>query len=123
MNRCRRWIIALFVTILAGTTTFLGARLEGAQKPNNPVREVTATTHAPWPMFRHDHRHTGRSLYAGPETPNLKWSLNTGDSIASSPAVGADGTIYVGSWDRTFYAVNPNGSLKWALVQLNRYRI
>ena len=32
----------------------------------------------------------------------------------SSPAIGADGTIYVGSWDTKLYAINPNGTLKWS---------
>ncbi|MEM2175649.1 MAG: PQQ-binding-like beta-propeller repeat protein, partial [Candidatus Micrarchaeia archaeon] len=31
----------------------------------------------------------------------------------SSPAIGKDGTIYVGSWDNYLYAINPDGSLKW----------
>ena len=35
------------------------------------------------------------------------------DTIESSPAVGADGTIYIGCDDGNFYALNPNGSLKW----------
>ena len=34
-------------------------------------------------------------------------------SCSSSPAVGADGTIYVGSDDGNLYAVNPDGSQKW----------
>jgi outer membrane protein assembly factor BamB len=68
----------------------------------------------PWPMFRHDAQHTGRSPYVGPERPILKWSYPTDDAITwSSPAVGADGTIYVGSTDGTFYAINSDGSLKW----------
>jgi outer membrane protein assembly factor BamB len=29
------------------------------------------------------------------------------------PAIGADGTIYVGSWDYNLYAVKPDGSEKW----------
>ena len=36
--------------------------------------------------------------------------------IVSSPAIGADGTIYVGSWDDNLYALTDNGtsgSLKW----------
>ena len=31
----------------------------------------------------------------------------------SSPAIGPDGTIYVGSGDSSLYAVNPDGTLKW----------
>ena len=32
----------------------------------------------------------------------------------SSPAIGTDGTIYVGSRDKNLYAINPDGSKKWA---------
>ncbi|MEW6659475.1 MAG: PQQ-binding-like beta-propeller repeat protein [Thermodesulfobacteriota bacterium] len=45
---------------------------------------------------------------------DLKWALTTGGPVMSSPAVGADGTIYVGSEDEHLYALNPDGSLKWA---------
>ncbi|MFW6047918.1 MAG: PKD domain-containing protein, partial [Candidatus Natronoplasma sp.] len=34
----------------------------------------------------------------------------------SSPAIGSDGTIYIGSWDNNLYAVNPeDGTEKWNL--------
>ena len=68
----------------------------------------------PWPMFRHDPQHTGRSPYSGPEMPNLKWNYTTGGGINSSPAIGSDGTIYVGSTDHNLYAINPDDSLKWS---------
>ena len=43
------------------------------------------------------------------------WSYVTSGSIgASSPAIGADGTVYIGSADDYLYALNPDdGSLKW----------
>ena len=31
----------------------------------------------------------------------------------SSPAIGTDGTLYFGGWDKTFYALHPDGTLKW----------
>ncbi len=34
--------------------------------------------------------------------------------VASSPAIGYDGTIYFGSYDKYLYAVNPDGSRKWS---------
>ena len=34
-------------------------------------------------------------------------------SLYSSPAIGPDGTIYVGSSDSALYALNPDGTLKW----------
>lgn len=35
------------------------------------------------------------------------------NSIDSSPAIGSDGTIYIGSDDGRLYAINSNGTLKW----------
>jgi outer membrane protein assembly factor BamB len=34
--------------------------------------------------------------------------------VNSSPAIGADGTVYVGSFDGRLYAINPDGTQKWA---------
>jgi outer membrane protein assembly factor BamB len=34
-----------------------------------------------------------------------KWAFSTGDDVNSSPAIGADGTIYVGSRDDSLYAL------------------
>ena len=49
-----------------------------------------------WPMFHHDLNHTGYSTSTGPETNNVLWSYETGDSVSSSPAV-VDGKVYLGS--------------------------
>ncbi len=69
---------------------------------------------SPWPMFRQNSLHSGRSLYTGPEMPQLKWSFTTGGVVRSSPAIGADGTIYAGSNDGRVYAMNPDGTEKWS---------
>ena len=75
---------------------------------------------SPWPMFRHDLKHTGRTDYTGPATPTLFWTFQANDGIASSPSIGHNGTIYVGAGgyyngggDSSLYAINPDGSLKW----------
>ena len=52
-------------------------------------------------------------LYAVNPDGNNKWSLTTGDVVFSSPAIGADGIIYVGSDDNKLYAIKPDGTLKW----------
>ncbi len=44
----------------------------------------------------------------------LKWRYSTGNAVYSSPAIGADGTIYVGSDDTYLYAINPDGIFKWS---------
>jgi len=47
---------------------------------------------------------------------SLKWKFLMGDGAESSPAIGPDGTIYVGSYDSCLYAIEDSGSfgsLKW----------
>ncbi len=57
-------------------------------------------------------------LYAFTANGALKWTAQTGGAnptLAASPAIGSDGTIYIGSaGDGKLYAFNPNGALKWA---------
>ena len=67
----------------------------------------------PWPMFRHDLNHTGLSPYIGSPDGVERWNFSTNVTVWSSPAIGADGTIYVGSFDSKLYAIYPNGSERW----------
>ena len=39
----------------------------------------------------------------------LKWKYQTGDVILSTPVIGSDGTIYIGSNDYKLYAINADG--------------
>ena len=71
-----------------------------------------------WPMFRHDGQHDGRSPIAPPSLGTLRWSFRTDGEIWSSPAVGLDGTVYVGSLDHRLYAVSPAGKLEWSFETL-----
>ncbi len=69
---------------------------------------------SPWPMFRGGPRHTGLSNYDTRHVDGtVQWSFRTGAGIESSPTIGVDGTIYVGSHDNTLYAVNSDGTEKW----------
>ncbi|MGO9388134.1 MAG: PQQ-binding-like beta-propeller repeat protein [Methanobacterium sp.] len=44
----------------------------------------------------------------------LKWSYNNIEEITTTPCVGSDGTIYLGSDVGYLYAINSNGTLKWS---------
>jgi outer membrane protein assembly factor BamB len=70
---------------------------------------------SPWPKFRGDAAQDGRSAIA-PSPGGAFWTFPTGKGVFSSPVIAADGTIYVGSADRTFYALNPDGTLRWKLL-------
>ena len=43
----------------------------------------------------------------------MKWSFETAGLVNSSPAVGPDGTVYIGSWDDYLYAINPDSTIQW----------
>ena len=42
----------------------------------------------------------------------LKWEFETGSHVYSSPAIGSDGTVYVGSYDGKLYAINGKSGVK-----------
>jgi outer membrane protein assembly factor BamB len=52
-------------------------------------------------------------LHAVAPNGSARWTFRTGDWVDSSPALGVDGTIYFGSYDKNVYAVNPDGTEKW----------
>jgi outer membrane protein assembly factor BamB len=64
--------------------------------------------------FRTDPRHTGVVDAAGPRTqPVIRWRLETGNPIRSSPIVVGD-TVYVGSGDRFLRAIDVGtGRERW----------
>ncbi len=67
-----------------------------------------------WPKSGHDLNNTGRSPYIGPQSPTINWTFTGGSYFMySTPAIGSDGTIYIGNNDGKFYAVNPDGTQKW----------
>ncbi|MBI4336449.1 MAG: PQQ-binding-like beta-propeller repeat protein [Chloroflexi bacterium] len=63
-------------------------------------------------MKGHDQKHTGQSPYKGPESGDRYWKFEPGDFLSGFPAIGPDGTVFVGG-QRYLYAVSPNGRLKW----------
>jgi outer membrane protein assembly factor BamB len=87
---------------------------------------AAASAASAWQMFGHDAQHSRRSPYLGSQAPTLKWAtkLVTGSSgwIHSSPALAADGTVYVTADDYhstyahlQLFALNPaNGAVKWS---------
>jgi outer membrane protein assembly factor BamB len=82
--------------------------LEASPTPTlSPVEGV-----APWPMYGADPQHRGASAAEGPATPDVKWMFRAG-LLASSPAIGADGSVYLGSLDGSLYALDPSGSEMW----------
>ena len=69
---------------------------------------------SPWPMRGQNLRHAANGLVAATDNSVVVLKYKTGGPIlSSSPAVDADGTVYVGSSDKHLHAVNGDGTPKW----------
>jgi outer membrane protein assembly factor BamB len=62
--------------------------------------------------------YTRQSPVVGAQTNNGKWSYTTGSGVESSPVIGPDGTVYIGSYDQKVYALVDKGTatptVKWS---------
>ena len=72
-----------------------------------------------WPKFHGNVRNTGLATVGAAiaTTPSNRpgWPFSIGSSIElSSPAIGANNTVYIGANDGKLYAFQPDGSLKWS---------
>jgi len=87
-------------------------KLETAGIQEKSFKPLNSPMKSPWPMFKHDVRHTGRSPYSTSDiSGDVKWWFKIDSHIWGAPVIDNNGDIYFGgSW---FYAVYPNGTLKW----------
>jgi outer membrane protein assembly factor BamB len=98
----------------SATVTVTDAESTKAATATVTVRPV-GLAQSPWPKFRGNARNTGRVGSGSAAAGTLRWSYTTGGSVQSSPAIGADGTVYVGSDDGKLYALDgATGVLKWS---------
>jgi outer membrane protein assembly factor BamB len=71
---------------------------------------------SPWPKFHANAMNTGQGAGSG-AVGVLKWSFKTGDQVSCSPAIGVDGTVYIGSYDHNVYALDgATGTKKWSFT-------
>jgi polyvinyl alcohol dehydrogenase (cytochrome) len=90
---------------LAATTSSVTPAIPGAESPWD------------WPSFGHDAQHTfhGRTTVTERSARTLRraWFFPTADAVTATPTV-VGNTVYVGSWDDDFYALNfETGQLRW----------
>lgn len=77
---------------------------------------------ARWSMTGHDARRTSRSTVKGPRTNHVRWTYPM-VNFGSSPAIAADGTVYVTTQGGpgTLLALNSNGTLLWSVPNVGSY--
>ena len=78
---------------------------------------------AAWPMRGRTTLHRANGLVAAPDNFAVVVKHQTGGHVSSSPAIGADGTVFVGSADGYLYALSPaDGSCKWQFLTGGKVR-
>jgi len=100
----RRRFLRTTAGIVAGVSLFSG---------NDSV--VATQSSGEWRQFGYDDANTRHaSVNTGPVSGiGARWTYETGNRVISSPAV-ADGTVYVGSYDTSVYALNADdGTEQW----------
>ncbi len=111
--------VPLLIVLLLVSTGFIGVSNQAEEvviEREEEVEQHLITSSSPlmdsaWPMHGHNIRHTGRSPYSTVDTWDLLWRFDTTGWALGSPSIDNNGTIYIGAW--YFYAVYPNGTLKW----------
>jgi polyvinyl alcohol dehydrogenase (cytochrome) len=96
---------------VAGATSLAGCTASGSGT------SPTASSTWNWPSYGHDAQHSfeGRTTLTEKTAATLEqaWFFPTGDAVTATPTV-VDGTVYVGSWDDYFYALDLHtGQLRW----------
>lgn len=105
------------------TSTEKEAEKAGPFDPNGNIGDFLGGDYDPTAIHPIDTNWTRQSRFAGPQKPEVLWSLEivekyTGDPEKSIPVIGADGTIYIvtNMHDEEadgLYAIASDGELKW----------
>jgi len=109
--------IASVTLAVAGFVAGLGASSSGAAATAGAQATTAPINSADWPTYGHDPQHTfhGRTTITPATARSLApaWFFPTGDAVTATPTVVA-GTVYVGSWDTRFYAIDlATGQQRW----------
>jgi polyvinyl alcohol dehydrogenase (cytochrome) len=112
----------VLAAVLPTTTSAAGASGTSGAPPalhgkSSPPAVPTKLGAWDWPGYGHDAQHTfhGRTTLTESSAATLRqaWHFPTGDAVSATPTVVGD-TVYVGSWDDNFYALNlESGALRW----------
>ena len=104
------WGIILVLLLSSMSSIVIGFNTE---KIDRSIQSVDGPMDSAWPTFGHDNRHTGLSPYSSADNNGAElWKFET-KPVEGGLVVDSDGTIYFGDRWANFYALYPNGQLKW----------
>jgi len=108
----------LAVKLVSGETLFTGksmAQIE--ERVSDLQRELTRRAEEERRKAEERRRAEAEEVMRKARAKLLRWEFETGDDVHSSPAIGSDGTVYVGSGgvfdvDKKLYAINGKSGVK-----------
>jgi outer membrane protein assembly factor BamB len=111
--------VSLLAATLAGASGASGA--SGAAPAPTPIRPVD------WRTYGHDIRRSFNGVTtltpSSVHTLLPAWFFPTGDAVTANPIVVA-GTVYAGSWDGNFYAIDAlTGTQRWKYVLKRQHAV
>lgn len=114
-------VIILALTVIAvifGIATMIppSQRNMKPHRAESVLQGVPLDPRSPWPKFRANAQQTGRSTVMPQMTGRQPWVFRTGRGVFSSPVIDGAGTVYVGSADHHFYALDRTGALRWKVA-------
>jgi len=99
---------------LIGLATVLIAAVATIGTATGQVEDLVHHNPHEWPMFKCRPNRNGRTPRKGPQTAHIAWQNPRITVNGSSPVISRDGTIYIGGWDGSLYAVDGEGLIKWS---------
>jgi len=101
-----------YVAVIADGTESFNVRCLELWNKNLPDQQSA------WGTFGHDAQRTRRTTAKVVDSANVLWkSFLPTQFVTSAPALGSDGTIYIGTWTADdkgqLLAINPDGTLLW----------
>jgi len=68
---------------------------------------------------------SGQIIAQKAETGQIEWQRSLPTPLSATPALGSDGSLYLGGVNGTFYAFNPDGSTRWSFTpeEPNSFRL
>lgn len=109
--------MVLSATLLAGCSSPASPAASSVAARSSSARAASPVPSWEWPTYAHDAQHTGhgQTTLTPASVKGLEpaWVFPTGDAVTATPTV-VDGTVFAGSWDGWFYAVDlATGKLRW----------
>lgn len=112
----RKWLTSCVATT-AGLATLAGCTSGGPTPEEAGSADELPDGDAGWRMYGVDLANTGHQpAVRGPKADvEIDWTFETEDSLAATPLI-VDGTLYVGSHDEHFYAIDAEtGEEEWSV--------